>query len=83
MEYQHNPTDPVHLALHNVTERMNEQVKRLADLEAMVASLVQRLDEADHMTSEEYGAQVVEQVMAAMPAIQAAALKASKKGGRR
>lgn len=83
MEYNHNPADPVHLALHNLTERLNEQSRQVADLRNTVAELEARLDAADHMTSEEYGAQVVQQVMAAMPAIQAAALKQVKNGGRR
>ena len=81
MEYTHNPADPVHLILHNLTERLNEQVTRIADLESFVAGLAQRLDEADHGTSAEFGKQVVQQIMNVMPAIQAAALKEAKKGG--
>ncbi len=87
MEYnEHNqPADDklTALALVNMTERLNDAYRAIADLRSAVDSLAARVDEADHMTSEEYGNQVVKQVMEAMPAIQAAAMKQAKRGGRR
>jgi len=85
MEYDdHNkPQDVTQLALQNVTERLNEQSRTIADLRTRLETAEARLDEATHMTSEEYGNQVVEQVMAAMPIIQAEAMKGTKRGGRR
>lgn len=71
------------LALSNITARLNDAYRAIADLRCVVNTLTARLDEADHMTSEEYGNQVVKQVMEAMPTIQAAALKQAKRGGRR
>ena len=85
MEYnEHNkPQDVTQLALQNITERLNEQSRTVADLRTRLEATEARLDEATHMTSEEYGNQVVEQVMAAMPIIQAEAMKGTKRGGRR
>ncbi len=85
MEYddQNKPQDVTQLALQNVTERLNEQSRTIADLRTRLEATEARLDEATHMTSEEYGNQVVEQVMAAMPIIQAEAMKGTKRGGRR
>ncbi len=85
MEYddQNKPQDVTQLALQNVTERLNEQSRTIADLRTRLEVTEARLDEAAHMTSEEYGNQVVEQVMAAMPIIQAEAMKGTKRGGRR
>ena len=87
MEYnEHNqPVDDklTALALVNITERLNDAYRAIAGLRSAVESLAARVDEADHMTSEEYGNQVVKQVMEAMPAIQAAAMKQAKRGGRR
>lgn len=77
------PQDATQLALQNVTERLNEQSRTIADLRTRLEAAEARLDEATHMTSEEYGNQVVEQVMAAMPIIQAEAMKGTKRGGRR
>lgn len=85
MEYddQNNPIDLTQLAIQNVTERLNEQSRTIAELRSQLEAVENRLDEATHMTSEEYGNQVVEQVMAAMPIIQAEAMKGTKRGGRR
>lgn len=85
MEYddQNKPQDVTQLALQNITERLNEQSRTIADLRTRLEVTEARLDEATHMTSEEYGNQVVEQVMAAMPIIQAEAMKGTKRGGRR
>jgi division protein CdvB (Snf7/Vps24/ESCRT-III family) len=85
MEYdnQNKPIDVTQLAIQNVTERLNEQSRTIADLRSQLEAVEARLDEATHMTSEEYGNQVVEQVMAAMPIIQAEAMKGTKRGGRR
>lgn len=85
MEYddQNKPQDVTQLALQNITERLNEQSRTVADLRTRLEATEARLDEATHMTSEEYGNQVVEQVMAAMPIIQAEAMKGTKRGGRR
>ena len=85
MEYddQNKPQDVTQLALQNITERLNEQSRTVADLRTRLEVTEARLDEATHMTSEEYGNQVVEQVMAAMPIIQAEAMKGTKCGGRR
>jgi hypothetical protein len=66
-----------------LTERQNETSRAIADLRTALDVLALRLDEAEHMTSEEYGNQVVKQVMEAMPAIQAAAMKQTKRSGRR
>lgn len=87
MEYTEQNT-PVEMnmtavGLANITERLNDAYRAIADLRTALDALTLRLDEADHMTSEEYGSQVVKQVMEAMPAIQAAAMKATKRGGRR
>lgn len=75
--------DAMTLVLQNVTERLNEQSRTIADLRTLVEALEARMDEATHMTSDDYGQQVVQQIMAAMPAIQAEAIKAAKRGGRR
>ena len=85
MEYddQNKPQDVTQLALQNITERLNEQSRTVADLRTRLEVTEARLDEATHMTSEEYGNQVVEQVMAAMPIIQAEAMKGTKRCGRR
>lgn len=87
MEYteQNQPADDklTALALTNITERLNDAYRAIADLRSAVDTLTARVDEADHMTSEEYGNQVVKQVMEAMPAIQAAAMKQAKRGARR
>ncbi len=85
MEYddQNKPIDVTQLAIQNVTERLNEQSRTIAELRSQLEAVENRLDEATHMTSEEYGNQVVEQVMAAMPIIQAEAMKGTKRGGRR
>ena len=91
MEYddQNNPqTYPQDIAtlklmIETITVRQNEQSGTMADLRTRLQAAEARLDEATHMTSEEYGAQVVEQVMAAMPIIQAEAMKGTKRGGRR
>jgi len=85
MEYNelNQPIDVTQLALQNVTERLNEQSRTIADLRSQLEAVEARLDEATHMTSEEYGAQVVEQVRASMPVIMAEATKAAKRGGRR
>jgi division protein CdvB (Snf7/Vps24/ESCRT-III family) len=85
MEYDdhYKPQDATQLALQNITERLNEQSRTIADLRTRLEAAEARLDEATHMTSEEYGNQVVEQVMAAMPIIQAEAMKGTKRGGRR
>lgn len=85
MEYddQNKPQDVTQLALQNITERLNEQSRTIADLRTRLEAAEARLDEATHVTSEEYGNQVVEQVMAAMPIIQAEAMKGTKRVGRR
>ncbi|MEG8014060.1 hypothetical protein [Sphingomonas sp. 22R3R2A-7] len=85
MEYDdhYKPQDATQLALQNITERLNEQSRSIADLRTRLEAAEARLDEATHMTSKEYGNQVVEQVMAAMPIIQAEAMKGTKRGGRR
>ena len=87
MEYddQNNPqTYPQDIAtlklmIETITVRQNEQSGTIADLRTRLEAAEARLDEATHMTSEEYGNQVVEQVMAAMPVIQAEAMKATKR----
>ena len=87
MEYteQNEPADRrvMAMALSNITERLNDAYRAIAELRTAVDALTARVDEADHMTSDEYGNQVVKQVMEAMPAIQAAAMKQAKRGGRR
>lgn len=75
MEYQHNPTDPVHMVLAHLTERLNRQDQDIAELRAA-------LDDADRMTSQEYADQVVAQIKASLPDIQKAAM-AGRRGGRR
>jgi hypothetical protein len=87
MEYNEKNT-PLELnmtvvGLANITERLNDAYRAIADLRSALEGIEVRLDEAEHMTSEEYGNQVVKQVMEAMPAIQAAAMKQTKRGGRR
>lgn len=77
------PDATVQMLLQQIILRQNDQAQQIADLRATLALTAKRMDEADHMTSEEYGAQVVQQVMNAMPAIQAAALKSVKRGGRK
>ncbi|MEG3162985.1 hypothetical protein U1701_00075 [Sphingomonas sp. PB2P19] len=72
-------TTATNIALQHMTERMNEMSRTIADLRSDIGLMASRMDEAEHMTSEEYGNQVVEQVMEAMPAIQAAAMKATTK----
>lgn len=88
MEYDDNNkpvTEPstLQMMVELLTVRQNEQALAIAELRSQLADLAKRLDEVDHMTSEEFGAQVVTQVMAVMPAIQAEAMKATKRGGRR
>lgn len=83
MEYTNTPPDLTGMMLQQITERLNEQARAIADLRTALDAATHRLDEADHMTSEEYGAQVIQQIMASMPAIQAAAMKKAKHGGRR
>ena len=85
MEYnEHNrPLDgnsnAINLVLAHLTQRQNEQSHTISDLRRDIELMAIRLDETEHMTSEEYGNQVVEQVMAAMPVIQAEAMKATKR----
>lgn len=74
------PKATVQMLLQQIILRQNDQAQQIADLRAALALATTRMDEADHMTSEEYGAQVVQQVMNAMPAIQAAAMKSVKRG---
>jgi citrate synthase len=85
MEYDDNnmPLDDTltTLALANITERLNDAYRAIAALRTVVEALATRMDEASHMTSDEYGQQVVEQIMAALPSLQAAAMKKTK--GRR
>lgn len=88
MEYDENnkPLDELSmlkLMIETLNNRQNEQSLTIAELRSQLSDQAKRLDEADHMTSEEFGAQVVTQVMAVMPAIQAEAMKATKRGGRR
>ncbi len=61
-----------------VITRQNEQAQIAAHLRTRIEALEARMDEATHMTSDEYGQQVVEQIMASLPAIQAAAMKKAK-----
>ena len=85
MEYDENnqPLDgnsnAINLVLAHLTQRQNEQSQTISDLRSCIDLMAVRMDETEHMTSEEYGNQVVEQVMAAMPAIQAGAMKATKR----
>jgi hypothetical protein len=85
MEYDENnqPLDgnsnAINLVLAHLTQRQNEQSQTIADLRKDIELMASRMDEAQHMTSEEYGNHVVEQVMAAMPIIQAEAMKATKR----
>jgi len=87
MEYdEHNQQAPsleTQVALANITERLNEAYRAIADMRSHLDALALRMDEADHMTSEEYGQQVVQQIMASMPAIQREAMKQTKRGARR
>lgn len=69
----------IQLVLEHLTIRQNELAQQMADLRTLVDRVAKRMDEADHMTSEEYGQQVVQQIMANMPAIQAQAMKAAKR----
>ncbi|SEM40029.1 hypothetical protein SAMN05192583_0052 [Sphingomonas gellani] len=87
MEYQDNnkPLDELStlkLMIETLTNRQNEQSLTIAALRAEIAVVGQAMDEATHMTSDQYGQQVIEQIMAALPSIQAAAMKKAK-GGRR
>jgi len=82
-EYQHDTNNPIHMILAHLTARLNEQSQTIAEIRTDLGTVKVRLDEAQHMTSDEYGAQVVQQIMAAMPTIQQQALKAAKRGGRR
>ena len=72
MEYDEHNQQALSLetrvALANITERLNEAYRAIADLRSHLDALALRMDEADHMTSEEYGQQVVQQIMASMPA---------------
>ena len=77
------PDPTVQMLLEQIILRQNEQARQIADLRAALDTVAVRIDEADHMTSEEYGSQVVQQIMASMPAIQAAAMKQTKRGHRR
>lgn len=61
-----------------VITRQNEQAQAVANLRTKMEALEARMDEATHMTSDEYGQQVVEQIMASLPSIQAAAMKKAK-----
>lgn len=83
-------SDPVLMQslIETVIARQNDQAQAIADLRTKLERIEAVLDEATHMTSDEYGQQVVEQIMASLPAIQAAALKKAKakplnRGGRR
>lgn len=71
------------LMLALLTERQNEASRAIAELRSAIDLITLRLDEAEHMTSEEYGQQVVQQIMNQMPTIQAAAMKQAKRGARR
>lgn len=72
-------SNAINLVLAHLTQRQNEQSQTIADLRKDIELMASRMDEAQHMTSEEYGNHVVEQVMAAMPIIQAEAMKATKR----
>lgn len=81
--YLHDATNPVHMILAHLTARLNDQSQTIAELRTDLAATAARLDEAQHMTSDEYGDAIVEKMMSAIPAIQAQAMKAAKRGGRR
>ena len=78
-----NDTALLKMLIDTMIERQNEQSQTIAELRSQLADVTLRMDEATHMTSDDYGQQVVQQIMAAMPAIQAEAIKAAKRGGRR
>lgn len=80
---QQAPSLETQVALANITERLNEAYRAIADMRSHLDALALRMDEADHMTSEEYGQQVVHQIMASMPTIQREAMKQTKRDGRR
>lgn len=73
-----NDTALLKMLIDSMIERQNEQSQTIADLRRQVEAVVARQDEVQHFTTEEFGQQVVEQVMLAMPAIQAAAMKKAK-----
>ncbi|MCI1143218.1 hypothetical protein MOP88_14355 [Sphingomonas sp. WKB10] len=86
MEYddKNKPADDnlTALALSNITARLNDAYRAIAELRSTVDALTARIDDADNMTSEEFSNHVVQQVANQMPVILAAANKA-KRGGRR
>ena len=77
-----NDTVLLKMLIDTIIERQNDQAQTIADLRAKLEAVEARQDEAQHFTTQEFGQQVVEQVVIAMPAIQAAAMKKAK-GGRR